>query len=164
MHMPPEFPLRIATVTDIPTLVRHRRMMWCDMGHGNAAGLDQMELAAREYFSKAIVDGSYQGFLATNDAGEVVGGGGIVISPWPGSFDQKLPRRAMILNMYVERAYRRRGIARSLMEAMIDWCRREEFAYVGLHASDEGRPLYEKLGFRPTNELRLELLQPPPSE
>jgi GNAT superfamily N-acetyltransferase len=61
------------------------------------------------------------------------------------------------LNMYVERAHRRKGIAQALMEAMIDWCRDHEFAYVSLHASQQGRGLYEKLGFRPTDEMRLEL-------
>ena len=125
------------------------------MGRQDAAALDQMEAAANEYFSTAIPDGSYRGFMAVTDSGEVVGGAGIVISPWPGSFDQKLPRRAMILNMYVEKPHRRRGIARALMEAMIEWCRQEKFAYVGLHASDEGRPLCERLGFQPTNEMRL---------
>ncbi|MGZ4814561.1 MAG: GNAT family N-acetyltransferase [Terriglobales bacterium] len=149
--------IRAATPDDIPVLIHHRRSMWWDMGRRDLAVLEQMDAAAREYFSSAVPDGSYRGFLAVNDAGEIIGGGGIVISPWPGSFQQKKPRRAMILNMYVEKPYRRRGIARALMETMIDWCRQEEFGYVGLHASDEGRPLYEKLGFRPTNEMRLEL-------
>lgn len=63
----------------------------------------------------------------------------------------------MILNMYVEKSYRRRGIARALMEKMIDWCRSEGFTQVCLHASNEGRPLYETLGFKPTTELRLDL-------
>jgi GNAT superfamily N-acetyltransferase len=63
----------------------------------------------------------------------------------------------MILNMYVERAHRRRGIAQALMEAMIGWCRANEFAYVSLHASAQGRGLYVKLGFKPTDEMRLEL-------
>jgi hypothetical protein len=40
---------------------------------------------------------------------------------------------------------------------MIDWCRENGFINVGLHASDEGRPVYEQLGFKPTNEMRLEL-------
>jgi len=149
--------IRAATLEDISVLIHHRRAMWRDMGREDAAVLEQMDAAAREYFSSAVPDGSYRGFLAVNDSGEVVGGGGIVISPWPGSFRQEKPRRAMILNMYVEKAYRRRGIARALMEAMIEWCRKEGFGYVGLHASDEGRPLYEKLGFRSTNEMRLEL-------
>lgn len=155
--MPDEISIRPATVDDIPVLIHHRRMMWWDMGRQNVATLDQMEGAARTYFSAALPDGSYRGFLAVANDDQVVGGGGVVISPWPGSFDQKLPRRAMILNMYVEKPYRRRGIALRLMEEMIAWCRGEAFAYVGLHASDEGRPLYEKLGFRATNEMRLEL-------
>lgn len=149
--------IRPATTDDIPMLIHHRLSMWWDMGRHDQAMLEQMKVAAREYFSSAVSDGSYRGFLAVNEAGEVVGGGGVVVSPWPGSFQQEKPRRAMILNMYVEKPYRRRGIARALMEAMIDWCRKEEFGYVGLHASDEGRPLYEKLGFQPTNEMRLEL-------
>ncbi len=155
--MVPGITLRVATADDIPVLLHHRRSMWWDIGRQDVAVLDRMEAAAREYFSSAVPDGSYRGFLAVNKAGEIVGGGGIVISPWPGSFRQDKPRRAMILNMYVEKPYRRRGIARALMETMIDWCRTEGFAHVGLHASDEGRPLYEQLGFQPTNEMRLEL-------
>ena len=149
--------IRAATIDDIPTLIRHRRMMWWDMGRQDESALQLMESAAREYFPAAVADGSYRGFLAVTDSGETVGGGGIVISPWPGSLNQREPRRAMILNMYVEKPYRRRGIARALMETIIEWCRGEGFTYVGLHASDEGRPLYEQLGFHATNEMRLEL-------
>ena len=29
------------------------------------------------------------------------------------------------------------------MDTMIDWCRREGFAAVYLHASKDGKPLYE---------------------
>jgi GNAT superfamily N-acetyltransferase len=153
----PEFAIRAATLADIPILIRHRRMMWWDMGRRDETALQWMDAAAHEYFSEAVADGSYRGFLAANEAGDILGGGGIVISPWPGSFHQRAPRRAMILNMYVEREYRRRGIAKALMETMIAWCREQEFARVGLHASDEGRPLYEKLGFKPTNEMNLDL-------
>jgi hypothetical protein len=43
------------------------------------------------------------------------------------------------------------------MLLMIQWLREQDFGSVVLHASDEGRPLYESLGFRPTNEMRLKL-------
>jgi len=154
----PSISIRPAAADDIPTLIRHRRMMWWDMGRRDESAFQVMELAAHDYFVTAIPDGSYRGFLAVNETADVVGGGGVVVSPWPGVLRQRSPRRAMILNMYVESAYRRRGIARSLMEAMIAWCREQGFVHVGLHASDEGRPLYEKLGFRATNEMRLDLL------
>jgi len=151
-----EITIRTATLDDIDVLAYHRRAMWLDMGRDEAA-LATVEPVAREYFTHALPNGGYRGFLAITTAGKVVGGGGIVISDWPGLLNQRQPKRAMILNMYVEKEYRRRGIARRLMETMIAWCRENDFANVGLHASDEGRPLYEKLGFRATNEMRLDL-------
>ena len=61
--------------------------------------------------------------------------------------------------MYTDPAHRRRGLARRLMETMIAWARAEGHATLYLHASDEGRGLYESLGFAPTNEMRLVLLE-----
>jgi GNAT superfamily N-acetyltransferase len=63
----------------------------------------------------------------------------------------------MIVNVVTEQAHRRRGIARKLMEILIQWCRAGGFGSILLHASDEGRALYESLGFKPTNEMRLML-------
>jgi GNAT superfamily N-acetyltransferase len=135
--------------------------MWWDMGRRDESALSLMEQVATEYFTAAVTDGSYRGFLAVTPQSLVAGGGGIVISPWPGQFHQRTAKRAMILNLYVEREHRRRGIARLLMETMISWCRDNGFTNVGLHASDEGRPLYEQLGFKPTNEMRLDLIGGP---
>jgi len=137
-----ETTIRVAIPADIPILIRHRWLMRGDMGRRDEAALELMQKAAGEYFAVAVADGSYRGFLAVDAAGAAIGGGGIVISPWPGILGQRQPRRAMILNMYVEREHRRRGIARALMETMIAWCRENDFANVALHASEEGRPLY----------------------
>ena len=43
------------------------------------------------------------------------------------------------------------------MQTIIGWCQREGFNRVTLHASDQGRRLYESLGFEPSNEMRLHL-------
>ena len=66
-----------------------------------------------------------------------------------------MARRGWIQNVYTEAEFRRRGLARRLMEAVIAWCRVEGFRTVSLHASLEGRSLYESMGFRATNEMRL---------
>ena len=55
----------------------------------------------------------------------------------------------------VDPAWRRRGLARRLMEAALVWCGEHGIRAVILHSSDDGRALYEKLGFQPTNEMRL---------
>ena len=43
--------------------------------------------------------------------------------------------------------YRRRGIARALMEHCVAWCRARRIACIRLDATDMGRPLYAALGF-----------------
>ncbi len=147
--------LRQADIDDLPTLLRHRREMFREMGHTQPAGLDDVTQSAEAYFRKALPEGAYRGWLAETEDGQVVGGGGLLIAAWPGFPGEKQSRRAWILNMYTEPAYRRQGIAKRLVETMIEWCRAEGFTAVALHASKEGRALYEALGFTPTNEMRL---------
>jgi GNAT superfamily N-acetyltransferase len=55
---------------------------------------------------------------------------------------------------------RRQGLARRILQIMIDWCRANDFANVSLHASTAARSLYESLGFLPTNEMRLPSAKP----
>jgi GNAT superfamily N-acetyltransferase len=147
--------IRPATLNDIRTILHHRRSMYEDMGRGDTRALDIMEATSEKYFRAAIADGSYRGFLAETPDRKVVAGGGIVISHWPGHPGELHPRRAMILNMYTEKEFRRRGIARQLMITMMDWLRKEGFPKVGLHASDDGRPLYDSLGFEVSNEMEI---------
>ena len=144
--------IREATASDVPLLLGHRRLM----GRQDELALDLMERAAEEYFSRAVPQGSYRGFLAVDSSGKVVGGVGVVISPWPGVLGQLQPKRAMILNLDVLREHRRQGKATALTKRMIAWCRENGFRSVALHASENGRALYERLGFRPTNEMRLD--------
>jgi len=129
--------------------------MFQEMGFADAALLDDAGSAAEAYFRPALAEGTYRGWLVENEDGVVVGGGGLLIAAWPGFPGEGQSRRAWILNMYTEPAYRRQGIARCLVETMIQWCRAEGFHAVALHASQQGRPLYEALGFTPTNEMRL---------
>lgn len=50
-----------------------------------------------------------------------------------------------------------RGLARQLMDAALAWCSLNQVRAVILHASDDGRRLYQSMGFKPTNEMRIVL-------
>ena len=63
-------------------------------------------------------------------------------------------RHAIIINVFTEPQWRRRGLAALLMQHIIDWSRQKELDRLVLHASDEGRALYEKLGFALTSEMK----------
>lgn len=130
--------------------------MFREMGGYYSELLDSFELASRSYFQVALTTGTYYGVFA-EVRGEVIAGGGIVIVHWPGSPLNFEPKRAWILNVYVEPEERRHGLGRLIVETLIDWCRRNGFRSVALHASEHGHSLYEKLGFRNTNEMRLTL-------
>jgi len=155
MTAPPT--IREATPTDLDVVMHHRRRMFEDMGTRDRDALDSMEETSRPFFAQALSDGTYRGWLVADGAGRVVAGGGIILLAFHSSPRDPAPRRAWIVNMYTEAEYRRRGLARRLMETMVAWCRAQRMATVYLHASDEGRPLYQSLGFTPTNEMRLSL-------
>jgi ribosomal protein S18 acetylase RimI-like enzyme len=146
--------LRPATLADLDVILHHRREMFREMGGDYERQLDRFDYASQQYFQSALQDGSYIGLLGEID-GKVIAGGGVVVTPWPGSPLNFNPRRAWILNIYVDPEYRRRGLARDITEALVEWCRGNGFQSVALHASEYGRSLYEKLGFRSTNEMRL---------
>lgn len=149
--------IRTATPFDAPVILQHRRRMFEDMKEGSAQDLDRMVEATAAWLVRAMADKSYYGWLAEDAQGQVVAGGGVLVSPWPAGPRDHYPRRAVILNVYTEPEYRRQGLARQLMLLMIQWLRDEGFTSVALHASVEGRHLYEKLGFQPTNEMRLSM-------
>jgi GNAT superfamily N-acetyltransferase len=148
--------IRPATINDIPEILRQRRGMYEDMDYEDSPALERMVAACEPYLRQAIAEGSLRGWLAML-AGRVGGGGAVVISPWPSHPYDLECRRATILNVYVYPEFRRRGIARLLMQNMIEWCRKDRFVFVALHASRDGRALYESLGFKPSNEMTLEL-------
>lgn len=150
-----EITIRAATARDAATILHHRRSMFHDMGEGTADELDQMAAMTGPWLEQALSDGSYRGWLAGDGSGHVLGGGGVLLCPWPASPKDFWLRRAIILNVYTEPEFRHRGIARRIMVTILDWLKEQGFSSVSLHASDEGRPLYEELGFEATNEMRL---------
>src|SRR6267154_883643 len=104
---------------------------------------------------RALADGTYRHWLALDRSGRVAGGGGVLLCPWPPSPEYPCTQRAVILNVYTEPEFRKQGIARQIMQTSLAWVKQQGFRSVNLHASKEGRPLYEKLGFEATNEMRL---------
>jgi GNAT superfamily N-acetyltransferase len=141
---------------ELSIVLHHRRQMYVDMGTRDVSMLDEIEEASRGIFGEGLRNGNYRGWFAEVGGQVIAGGGVLLLSFQPGPREPR-PMRPFIVNVYTEPAYRRRGLARQLMQVMVAWCRAEGYAGVTLHASAEGRPLYESMGFEPTNEMRLRL-------
>ena len=152
--------IRTATTADCATILHHRRRMFEDMQEGTAEDLDRMVAATGPWLERALLDGAYRGWLAVDSTHNVAAGGGILISSWPAGPRDARTQRAVILNVYAEPEFRRKGLARQLMLLMIQWLKDQGFSSVALHASEAGRHLYETLGFQQNNEMRLNLGEP----
>ena len=152
--MDSDYSIRQAVIDDAKVIASHRAAMFRDMGDLSGDDVARLENAAFVYMRQMMAERRYLGWLVERE-GEVVAGAGMIISqllPRPGAIEGGA--QALIANVYCEPEHRRRGLARALMAAMLDWCKCARMAKVVLHASPDGHPLYESLGFVQTNEMR----------
>lgn len=151
--------IRQATIDDIPDLVRLRRLMFESMGYDNPVQLDAANRAAAAYFCDAIPRDEFYGWLAVTPEGEIVGSGGAVIDRHPPGPSNLSGQIGYVMNVVTVPAYRRRGIARRVMQVMLRWLAEQGIQHVTLHATEMGHPLYQELGFKTGNEMRVRLDQ-----
>jgi GNAT superfamily N-acetyltransferase len=115
---------------------------------------DQLESAICGYIQRALPASTFYSWVVEH-SGEIVAGGGLqlrTLMPRPG-FVQGEPE-GLIVSMWTEPAHRRRGLGRQIVEAILAWGAANGVTRFTLHASNDGRPLYELYGFRQTNEMR----------
>jgi GNAT superfamily N-acetyltransferase len=155
-HSSEEYTLRAATAADAMTIARHRVSMFRDMGMLDDHDAAALAAGSQAHLTTALADGTYVGWLIEHD-GVTVAGAGVVLRPLlPRPESPNGGEDAEVLNVYTEPVHRHRGLARRLVEHVLVWARARGLQRISLHASDEGRPLYEQLGFVPTNEMRRE--------
>ena len=147
--------IRWAKPDDAAIITSHRRRMFEDMGFDDKDNLDAMDARYIGWVRAKIEQGTYHGWLVCDGDTVVAGAGLWEMDAPPGP--QYAGKRGYVYNVFTEPAYRRQGLARRLMQAILDWCKEENIMVVSLHASDKARPLYEMLGFQRTNEMRIRL-------
>jgi GNAT superfamily N-acetyltransferase len=148
------YDIRALTFDDLDLVCRHREAMFRDSGRDEEV-LAAMTGPFRTWVEPRLADGRYFGW-AVERAEHQVAGLGMMEIDWPPHPSHPLEaRRGYVLNVYVEPEHRRRGLARKLMAAAGDEARRRGIRYMILHATAEGRPLYEDLGWRATTEMAI---------
>lgn len=102
--------------------------------------------ALRDYFDRALTDGSFLAFVAL-DGDRIVGTSGLVFYDSPPNWGCPDGRIAYIMNMYTKPACRGHGIATKLFALIVDEAAKRGYSKITLNASPMGRPIYEKYGF-----------------
>jgi GNAT superfamily N-acetyltransferase len=101
-----------------------------------------------------LVRGGRGQFFVAEIAGQLIGSAGVykLVNHRSSII---LAQSAYVSTVYVKPQWRRRGIARALMQQTVAWAQRNGCEVVRLRTSPGGRALYEVLGFRQSDELEL---------
>ena len=151
-----EFNIRKATVQDIEEIIRLRLELFKELGEVQSEQEEAcVTTATRKYLEEALSNNEFISFLAlSND--KVISVSGMVLFKRPPYLDNLKGLEAYIMNMYTVPQYRGQGLARKLLENCIEECKKIGVKRIWLHASDDGIPLYKKLGFSfKDNEMEL---------
>ncbi len=148
----------MARPDDTAEVIRLARVMFDALGieGGNLMWQEQADLR----FRRGLADGTVAAFVV--DAPDAPGS---LVASAAVSITHRLPtprgdgRTAYVQWVATEPGWRRKGLARRVMVALIEWVRAEGVGVVDLHASPGGIALYTELGFAPSvhPELRLGL-------
>ncbi len=148
--------IRPAVAADIPTILEHRLAMLAAVFPDDGSGrptVDDVQEANRAWI-EAHFGLDFFVWIAERD-GQALASAAILWFEHPPSQINPIGREAYVLNVYTEPAARRQGLARQLMERLLEEARAAGVGRVWLRASDEGRALYESLGLAPSNYLQV---------
>ncbi len=151
--------IRFATIQDGTLLVSHRRKMFEDMAQEEGfqysiESLDEMEKAYSRLIHFSLRQNTSHAWVAFA-FGTDVGSAVLTRAPWIPSPVNPTGEYAYLHSIYVDPSFRRRGIGYTLVQRVIAFCREKGVGQIQLHTSDQARPLYEKLGFKPTRGMKL---------
>ncbi len=149
-----EITYRLATTDDVDTLAQKRWQMETERHPDIQADYAAYLAAARQAIRPEIERGAHIAFLAEAE-GEVVACAILIWWTMLPSLTELHRRRAYVSSVYCDPAWRRRGIARHLMEQLLAHAQEMGVQRLILWASDMGRPLYLDQGFEPSRALEL---------
>ena len=108
---------------------------------------DEIINESRDYF----LNGDQMTVLAS-DGDEVIGCASMSFFRIMPTFSHPKGKRAHLMNVYTRSEYRRQGLARKMVEMLIEKTWEKGATEISLDATALGRPLYESIGFADSTE------------
>ncbi len=136
-----------ATVANIEELIELRlAYLTDDFGELDSEQVLQLRETLPSYF-KWHLQRDLLAFVARNDDGLMVSCAWLLLVEKPPSPRFPNGRTGVLFNVYTKPEYRRQGLARRVMGKLIEEAYDRQLDVLELHATDDGYPLYQTLGF-----------------
>jgi GNAT superfamily N-acetyltransferase len=158
LHDEPQCSFRKAIAQDDERIAQHFYNLWLDNGLKPENLLPECKTEVLNFIQTARERNSYQAFIAEVDQ-QIIGSAGsqLFAGLYPIPFQPSYRKIGYIWGVYVEPDCRHQGIGRSLTQMNLDYLKTIGCTRAVLHASPFGKPIYEQLGFKPNNEMLIEL-------
>lgn len=145
---------RTARASDLGRVADFWAAMFAEVGllHEREFAPDWRERFER-YFTRRIDENEARIVLAFDDGRLIGTAGALLADGYPAAIHGL--RFGYIFGVRVEPDARGRGVATRLTKEAVAYLRTLECRRIRLHASPFGRPIYERLGFEPSNEMIL---------
>lgn len=147
--------VRKAKPEDLAVIIDFKLSMFGDAGITGLLSENSRRVIEQTY-RELYDEGAAVHFLLEVDRMAVACAGAFLKRDIPFCF-YKIPFYGFIGDVYTLPQHRRRGYAGRLAREAIGWLRERDVYMIRLLATEQGRKIYEKLGFRPSDEMVLML-------
>ena len=150
--------LKNATFEDIPYLVDHRLALFQENNGkaGKSFSLEQIDIfkaSYNEFLEKNFIEKKLFAWLIPLN-GTCLSSGAISILDWPPALGEPRHKAALLHSLYTIPSQRRNGNATQILQAAISFANAAGIKWITLGPSEDGRGLYEKIGFKDVNQMR----------
>ncbi len=151
------FIIEEANLEDIPQIVEFRRALFKEMGVPDSSFVEDVYGVVAKYYTEEFTKGSIRHFIAYDGKLPVAIAGALIKNDFP-YYLFKPGYYGWIIDVYTKPGYRGRQLASRLIEETHRWLTDKGIWEAKLIASgSEARRLYDKLGYRATWEMSLNL-------
>lgn len=154
---PSAIALRRVRASDASTVSRLRGGLLEEMGEVPREAIARYLPGFERWFRRELSAGRLWGFLAVNGGGRPIGSGLVWLQPRVPSPKFRDRFSPYVFSVFIEPEYRGQRLGSQIVSALVASAESRGYVRVELHATEAGRGLYERLGFRPTTQLRLAL-------
>lgn len=149
-----EVKIRKGSIDDLETLLVHRMGMWNEIYPDRPTEVEKSRAPTKKWLRSKLESGEMLSFIACQ--GSTVYGSGCVLikedQVRPGSDSTICP---YLLSVFTVPEFRKIGVASLITQEAIKWAKENGYDRMELHASPMGRKIYEDMGFKATNEMRM---------
>lgn len=155
--------IREATVNDIPLLAIHHRKMFEEIWENKGEDIDrsifaEIERAYIEKLRRQLQDCSCKAWVIEDEHRVIASGAISIVSfvPTPQDLSSNV---AYLHSVYTAKDQRNNQCAKRIVKQAVHYCQENGIRRIILNSSEAGRPIYEKIGFKPAPDIMRLLLE-----